>query len=143
MSYIENNLMDEENVLYRAHLHSIVFLWPVVWLLVATFYLALGNGTASLGWLLIAIATGVAPLMKYMTAEFGVTNKRVITTVGFIRRKLLEVPLHKVEGIQVSQGFLGRLLGFGAITVSGSSGNLGRVRVRCELAQVAQSGRLV
>jgi len=30
--------------------------------------------------------------------------------------------LNKVEGIQVNQGILGRILGFGSITVSGTGG---------------------
>jgi uncharacterized membrane protein YdbT with pleckstrin-like domain len=42
--------------------------------------------------------------------------------VGFIHRNSLEVLLNKVEGIQVNQGILGRILGFGSITVSGTGG---------------------
>ena len=84
-----------------------------------------GRGdTAAVGGLfvLIAIITGIASFINYTTSEFGITNKRVIVKVGFIRRNSLEVLLNKVEGIQVNQGILGRILGFGSITVSGTGG---------------------
>ena len=42
---------------------------------------------------------------------------------GFIRRNSLELLLNKVEGIQVNQGILGRNLGCGSITVTGTGGS--------------------
>jgi len=73
-------------------------------------------------FLLLAILTGIASFIRYSTSEFGITNKRVLAKVGFIRRNSLEVLLSKVEGIQVNQGILGRILGFGSIVVSGTGG---------------------
>jgi len=124
MSYIEKNLMDGESILYRSNLHWIVFLWPIIWFFFAVILLRRGGDTAASGGLLILIAiiTGVSSFISYKTSEFGITNKRVIVKVGFIRRNSLEVLLNKVEGIQVSQGVLGRILGFGSITVSGTGG---------------------
>ncbi|WP_370539085.1 PH domain-containing protein [Anaeromyxobacter sp. PSR-1] len=40
--------------------------------------------------------------------------------VGFIRRVSLETLLAKVEGVTVEQGLLGRLFGYGTITVIGT-----------------------
>ncbi len=124
MSYIEKNLMNGENILYRGKLHWVVFLWPVIWLIVAIMFFGGRGDTAAVGGLfvLIAIITGIASFINYTTSEFGITNKRVIVKVGFIRRNSLEVLLNKVEGIQVNQGILGRILGFGSITVSGTGG---------------------
>ena len=124
MSYIDKNLMNGENILYRSKLHWVVFLWPVLWFVVAIMFFARGGDTAAAGgfFILLAIVTGIASFISYKTSEFGVTNKRVIVKVGFIRRNSLEVLLNKIEGIQVSQGILGRILGFGSITVSGTGG---------------------
>ncbi|MBL0701908.1 MAG: PH domain-containing protein [Desulfosarcina sp.] len=124
MSYIEENLMNAENILYRGKLHWVVFLWPVIWFIVAIMFFAGGVDTAAVGsmFVLIAIIVGIASFINYTTSEFGITNKRVIVKVGFIRRNSIEVLLNKVEGIQVNQGILGRILGFGSITVSGTGG---------------------
>jgi hypothetical protein len=35
MSYIEKNLMIGERIMYRAKLHWIVFLWSIIWVVVA------------------------------------------------------------------------------------------------------------
>lgn len=42
--------------------------------------------------------------------------------VGFLHRDSLEILLSKVEGIRVDQSILGRVLGFGSITVIGTGG---------------------
>lgn len=124
MSYIEKNLMNGESILYRGKLHWVVFLWPIIWFIVAIIFFSSGGDAAAAGslFILIAIATGIASFINFKTSEFGVTNKRVIVKVGFIRRNSLEVLLTKVESIQVNQGILGRILGFGSITVSGTGG---------------------
>lgn len=124
MSYIDKNLMNGEKILYRGKLHWAVFLWPIIWFIVAIMFFGGGGDTAAAGGLfvLIAIVTGIASFINYTTSEFGITNKRVIVKVGFIRRNSVEVLLNKVEGIQVNQGILGRILGFGSITVSGTGG---------------------
>ena len=121
--YIEKNLLSGENVLYRGKLHWAVFLAPAFFIIVAIFFFSVG-GTVEIGGLifLFGIAKVVDSVVNYTTSEFGVTNKRVIVKVGFIRRKSLETFLNKIEGIQVSQGVLGRILGFGSITVSGTGG---------------------
>lgn len=124
MSYIDKNLMNGENILYRGKLHWVIFLWPIIWFIVAIMFFGGGGDTAAACGLfvLVAIVTGIASFINYTTSEFGITNKRVIAKVGFIRRNSIEVLLKKVEGIQVNQGILGRILGFGSITVSGTGG---------------------
>lgn len=135
MSYIEQNLMPGEKIIYRARLHWIVFLWPVIFLLfalVSLFFALVGlaNGSGAiqgplLGGLFVVLAAvaAVPQYITYITSEFGVTNKRVLVKVGFIRRDTMETLLSKVEGISVSQGILGRILGYGTIIVTGTGGS--------------------
>lgn len=120
-SYIETNLMNGENIVYREKLHWVVFLWPVIWVIIAIIYFSFGSPIGLL-FLLIGLFSGLSSYINYNTSEFGITNKRVIVKVGFIRRNSLEVLINKVEGIQVSQGMLGRILGYGSITISGTGG---------------------
>ena len=74
-------------------------------------------------WLgIIGLVLMLPPWIKSSSSEFAITNKRVLIKVGLIRRHSLELLLQKVEGIGVDQGFLGRVLGYGTITVSGVGG---------------------
>jgi uncharacterized membrane protein YdbT with pleckstrin-like domain len=133
MSYIDHNLMDGEHIVYRGTLHLVIFIWPIVWFIVALALFGMGVNmkeanvrTAMVAisglFALSAILTFVRPLIQYVTSEFGITNRRVIVKTGVFRRKSLEVLLNKVEGIQVNQSILGRILGFGSITVTGTGG---------------------
>jgi len=125
MSYIEENLMNGENILYRARLHWVVFVWPLIWFIAAI--ISFGRGghaafTAGCLFILISIAKAISAFITFSNSEFAVTNQRVIAKVGFIRRNSLEVLLGKIEAIQVNQDILGRILGYGSITVSGTGG---------------------
>jgi uncharacterized membrane protein YdbT with pleckstrin-like domain len=126
MSFIDSNLMHDEHVQSRARLHWIVFLWPAIWLVLALALLSSGDDSAIAGGALVfilALATGLASFINVKTSEFAVTNKRVLMKTGFIRRKSFEVLLSKVEGIQVDQGVLGRIIGYGTIVVTGTGGS--------------------
>ena len=122
MSYVENNLMAGENIIYRAKLHKVVFLWPIIWLVLAILFISGGVDTIGFLFIIIAIMTGINSFINYSSSEFAVSNKRVIVKVGFIRRNSIEVLLTKIEGIQVNQGILGRILGHGTIVISGTGG---------------------
>jgi uncharacterized membrane protein YdbT with pleckstrin-like domain len=125
MSYIEKNLMNGESIVYRTHLHWVIFIWPVICVLIAIPLFITGNEIALVAgalFALIAIITGLNSFITYKTSEFGVTNRRVIVKIGFIRRNSIEVMLNKVEGIQVDQGITGRIFRYGSITVTGTGG---------------------
>jgi uncharacterized membrane protein YdbT with pleckstrin-like domain len=126
MGYIDENLMSGEKVVYRTKLHWIVFLRPIIFIILAFIFLASGKKIAPVGRLffLIAIVWEVLAFISFKTSEFGITNKRVLIKVGFIRRNSLETLLQKVEGIQVNQGILGRIFNYGTILIKGTGGTI-------------------
>jgi len=125
MSYIDNNLMSGERVIYRTNLHWIVFLWPIILFVTAIVLFFIGGGVAiAIGVILIILALIIwlFSFIDYKTSEFGITDKRVMVKIGFIQRKSTEILLDKVESIQVDQGILGRMFNFGSITIIGTGG---------------------
>jgi uncharacterized membrane protein YdbT with pleckstrin-like domain len=129
MSYVESQLLSGEKVVYRAHLHRLIFGWPVVLaaLAIVAVVLELWIGSGTL-WLIaialfaIAFVFGLVAWVAYASSEFAVTNKRVIMKTGWIRRRSLETLLSKVESIGVDQGMTGRMLDFGTIVIHGTGG---------------------
>jgi membrane protein YdbS with pleckstrin-like domain len=135
MSYVDKNLMDGEQVFYRARRHWTIFGGAIAFLCVGV---ALSVGVRVWGpseWAgdvsLIVLALGIlATLIKAIpawidrtTSEFAVTNKRVIIKVGWVRRRSLETLLSKVEGIEVNQGICGRVFDYGTIVITGTGGS--------------------
>ena len=139
MSYIQDNLMPKEKILFLAKVHPAVFLPAVV--LFATslimggyvfYYGSQGNNIDSLlSGLFLLLAIGLffssiyfvaEALITILETEFAITNRRVIAKTGFIRRNTLEMLLPKIESVAVDQSVLGRLLNFGTVTITGTGG---------------------
>jgi uncharacterized membrane protein YdbT with pleckstrin-like domain len=121
MSYIEEGLLEGEQVIYRTTLHWIIFLWPAFLFLLAGF-IALGSDGAAAFFFALAGVVGTYAFIKYASSEFCVTNKRVLVKAGLIERRSLELLLTKVEGVAVDQGLLGQMFDYGTIVVLGTGG---------------------
>lgn len=129
--YVDSNLLPNEQVVYRGHLHWFYFLRPLLWFAFAFFLFRTGAtmnasdrdagiGAIVLGVLvvLVGILSAIGHVITYKTSEFAVTNRRVIMKQGFIRRKTMELMLGKVDSLAVDQGIFGRLFGFGTVRVT-------------------------
>ncbi len=118
MSFIDDNLMAGERVVYRTQLHWAIFIMPIVLTLTVVFAII------GIPWLVIIY-------IAYKSSEFAVTNKRVLIKVGLIRRESLETLLQKVEGIHVEQDILGRIFNYGTIIVKGTGGTSNPFKTIC------------
>jgi uncharacterized membrane protein YdbT with pleckstrin-like domain len=122
MSYVDNSLIPDEHVVFRTHLHLIIFFIPMVLLGICIFLFVYGVPVAAESVLALAILWGLVKYVDYASSEFAVTNKRVIIKVGVLRRRTVEMLNTKVEAVSVNQGILGRILGYGNIVVTGTGG---------------------
>jgi uncharacterized membrane protein YdbT with pleckstrin-like domain len=121
MGYIESNLLPDEQVVYKATLHWKIFLKSFSTLVAGTFLLVVEPISAGIV-IFIGLLLGSYAFIEYKTSEFGVTTKRVIIKMGLLRRKTLELLLRQVEAISVEQSVLGRIFGFGSLTLTGTGG---------------------
>jgi uncharacterized membrane protein YdbT with pleckstrin-like domain len=107
MSYIDDSLIEGEQILHRAR----VSWWSQF-------------GLVLLGILLLVVVIGLGFLIvawiKVRSTEIAITNRRVIAKFGFIKRHTVEINLEKVEALKVEQGFWGRMLNYGTIFISGA-----------------------
>ena len=130
MGYVERHLLAGERVVYKTRLHWVLFLKPVLVFLVGVALAVLLRQVQDPPWLwmigaavgLIGLGWGLIHYVELMTSEFAVTSTRLILKVGLISRYTTELLLTKVETIGVQQGLLGRLLGYGDLTVTGTGG---------------------
>ena len=99
MSFIEKSLTPDENVDSIFSIHWFSYVFPI---------------------LFSFILLGIPSLLKLIFTEYGLTSKRVITKTGMISRNTVEMKLNKVENVEIHQGILGRILGYGNIHVTGT-----------------------
>ena len=147
MSYIDSNLLAGESVVFRTRLHWLLFLGPVLFTVIILLPIAwfLSTGTWS-GYAWIPLAFGLflllTTLVKRLSSDFAVTNKRIMMKVGVFRTRSIEILLSKVEAIAVDQSLLGRIFGYGDIAVTGSGGTretFAQIQAPLEFRRAVQS----
>lgn len=129
MSYVEKNLIPGESIVYRGSLAGLPYGWvaPAAVLTVAAAvfrnYFPAGHRWLPAGILIcITVLVWLRARVRVRSAEFVVTNRRVMIKIGVLQRRTVETMLSKVEGISVDQGLVGRLFDYGTITVTGTGG---------------------
>ena len=135
MAYLTKVLRPDEAVLFRGTLHWLVYGRGLVLLGagLALLVLGLAVGDPLLGRALAVGALAVLLLAGWLlilagirrqTVEFVVTDKRVITKTGWLSRHTAEINVSKIESVDVDQGLLGRMFGFGTVFLRGTGASL-------------------
>lgn len=139
MRYIKASLVPGETVVYQTRLHWVVMLRHLLLgaLLLAGSgallsyllkqprfgntgeHLTEGGAAALLVCGIVAILAGV---VRRNATEMAVTTRRVVIKQGLVSRKTIEMLLNKIETIEVSEPMVGRMLGYGSITMIGTGG---------------------
>ena len=133
-------LATNERILCKSRLHRGIFIPPVILGLFLTL-LALFMGTVmyslsrSLGKpsllpFLIVLPLALFPAAvgllgawaAYAKSELVLTNQRLFFAKGFIFRSVHEMPLHQVETLARSEPLIGRFVGYGTVSVTGTGG---------------------
>jgi uncharacterized membrane protein YdbT with pleckstrin-like domain len=123
MSYIDQNLLPDERILFRTRKHWIIFFFPIVWVIFsacATDYMRSNPLLIKFDWapwLLALIFWGQVGL-NWVTSEFAVTNKRVMMREGFFYRHANEMRISAISQINVDQSLLGQMLGYGVVSIN-------------------------
>ena len=103
MSYIEQSLGKNETIVAEAHFHWSYRLLAIV--LAAT---------------VIGLIFAIPMIIRRSTTEIAVTSHRLVKKTGWLSLHTEELALTNIEGVQVDQGFFGRLLGYGHVRIEGT-----------------------
>ena len=130
MSYVAKNLLPNESIVYVTRLHWFIYLRPLLFLAIAACLAVAADSQPHLNPLFLG--AGIAAVLGLLdffwrwivrrSSEFAVTDARVLIKTGIVRRTSLEIIITKIESIEVSQGIMGRIFGYGSITVIGTGG---------------------
>lgn len=129
--YVDKALVDGEHIIARAYYHWINWLKPVfavliplalqivVWVYVEPDHRAWVN-YLSLGLLALGVLYFLWELIRMRETEVAVTDRRFIRKTGWISRDTNEIELRSIEESNLKQSILGRLLGYGTLTIRGT-----------------------
>jgi uncharacterized membrane protein YdbT with pleckstrin-like domain len=129
MSYVNEVLQPDETVRFRTNVHWSVYLNAITALVIGLALLAWywQDGAGNVVLLLAAAAFGVSalilvvpPFLKRLGTEIAITDRRIIYKTGLVERHTVEISMDKVESVDVDQSVLGRIFGYGTVTVRGT-----------------------
>jgi uncharacterized membrane protein YdbT with pleckstrin-like domain len=130
-------LASNEKIVLKAKPHWVIFLSAVFWLLVGIFLVTYAKkwqlmtvvlaGHRVCIWLgmvafTLAVLRGLIAFARYLSAEFVITNKRLLMKEGLIHHHALEVSINKVHRVHIKQSLLGRILNYGLLDFNGAGG---------------------
>jgi uncharacterized membrane protein YdbT with pleckstrin-like domain len=138
MRYVERIIQPDETVIDVTGLHWFVYLPALAFLVVAIGLVVLSSSVAGnlVNFVLIAAAAfallaAIAWLRGFLRrygTELAVTDRRVIFKRGLLRRHTIEMNMSKVESVDVDQSIIGRLFGYGTVTIRGTGGGIEPLR---------------
>jgi uncharacterized membrane protein YdbT with pleckstrin-like domain len=140
MRYVTRILQPGETVVYTTRLHGLIY-WRAILLFIVCLILAgaawytadnqnlsLALRIAAVLFVLLALSSAFRAFIRRATTEVAITDQRVIYKAGLLRRHTLEMNRSKVESVAVDQTILGRIFGYGTITVRGTGTTLEPIR---------------
>ena len=87
-------------------------------------------------FLLVAIVLFLRSSIARVNTEIVVTDKRIIHKVGWFAHRSEEMNITKIETVEVRQGVMGGIFGYGTVLIKGTGGGwepLQRVALPLEL----------
>ena len=116
--YTKDSLLDGEKIICSATWSGIQFVLPILMILLGIILLIAGaDDNDSL------LAVGIPILILGIL----ILNKRIIVKSGIIIRAAFELKIEMLESINVYQGTLGRIFGYGMVMVCGVGASRQRV----------------
>ena len=138
MGHLEDNLAPEEHLLLHRHPHwktialaifvGVVATAATVYLLMLLrdwdvtslwkWILAIGLGVA---WLAVMSWWSIAPLVRWGTTHFAITNRRLMFRTGVFTKTGIDIPLARVNSVQFRHDLIDRMFGTGTLIVESAS----------------------
>jgi uncharacterized membrane protein YdbT with pleckstrin-like domain len=119
---IEN--LNDKNVVYFTRLHWIIFFWPLLALFAALALTAYVPQLREVGYGLTVFAL-VWVFMTWVTYYFSsltIKTNQVILRTGVVVRQTIDIPLSKIEAIDIRQSILGSIMKYGMVSITGTGG---------------------
>ncbi len=138
MGRIEDGLAPEEHLLLHRHPHWKILIAPLIVGVLATaaavtlLVLVRDWDVASLGkwvlagmvgvaWLGVVVWWTFAPLIRWGTIHFAITNRRLMFRTGVFTKTGIDIPLARINSVQFRHDLVDRIFGTGTLIVESAS----------------------
>ncbi len=116
--------MHEDNVVFQTKQHWVLFLQPVILMVVAIALMVLFPSMLYVSLMLggVSILLGILFYISYCFSLFEIKQSMITVTSGVLVRQSINIPIAKIETIDVRQTIFGSLLNYGTLIITGTGG---------------------
>jgi uncharacterized membrane protein YdbT with pleckstrin-like domain len=120
----------DERIVVATRTHVKALLLPALILIVTagvTGFLVAAVDVTAIDWVVLLLALVVfvwwvlLPFLTWLTTEYTVTNRRLITRSGILTRKGHDIPMPRISDVASDRGVIDRLLGCGTLVLADAS----------------------
>ena len=114
----------DDGVIFQTKQHWIIFAWPVGMVLAGVLILFFIPILKMLGMILFGVGL-ISCLLFYTAYNFStlaIRNKSILIQTGIFARQSVNLPISKIETVEIRQTILGALLDYGVICLVGTGG---------------------
>lgn len=114
----------DSNIVYFTRMHWIIFFWPSLALGGALGLTSYSPHFREVGYGLTVFAL-VWMFMTWVTYYFSsltIKTNQVILRTGIVVRRTIDIPLSKIEAIDIRQSIMGSILRYGMVSITGTGG---------------------
>jgi len=131
-------ILPDEKVIFRTHPHWLIFAGPEICVGILTFLLTkylpillegVDRGLVLEIWLILGGAlafAGVVIFLGWLCTNYYLTNLRLIDERGIIGKRIMSIPLKRIQDVKCQFGIWGRIFGFGDLEIE-SAGTYGKI----------------
>lgn len=116
--------MEKEQIIFEGRLHWVIFIAPMLCFM-GGIMLGLYFPFTKLAALLIAffgLIWLVMAFITYFVSSLVLEGNQLVIRTGLLVRQTMNIPLSKVESIDIRQPLLGSLLHYGTLMITGTGG---------------------
>ncbi|MBA2653306.1 MAG: PH domain-containing protein [Tatlockia sp.] len=117
-------MMVDSDIIYKAKLNWIIFLWPVVFGCIAMVLGIYFQQFKEIALLFVVFAL-IWIAMTWVTYHFSsltIKKNQVILRTGMLVRQTIDMPITKIETIDIRQSVFGSIFKFGNLIITGTGG---------------------
>lgn len=114
----------DEDIVFKTKQHWIIFAWPIAITVAGLLILFFLPFLAMVGWMFLAfgIICGLIFYAAYSFSTLLIRRKSILIQTGLLARQSVNLPVSKVETIEIRQSLLGAVLNYGVVVLVGTGG---------------------
>jgi uncharacterized membrane protein YdbT with pleckstrin-like domain len=125
MSFVENQLLPDEEVVLLTHQHPVVLFWPILINIAAAAVVIALAFTLAIYWFLLFYFGPLLLLLWEVLVrhkeEYIITSRRIVKQQGVFSVSSFDASLDKINNILHEQSLWGRVLGYGNVRLETAS----------------------